>query len=197
MIKALVNSSWELFDIDELQPGTSVFNFETGLYETIRTREHKPILLTPHLNRLFNSAKSTNLKPPFHRKKVELMIMQVIESSPQPDQRVRVLLVPDKVIIYTRPLDLDYNIYNGVSVITVLAKRDTPEIKTTNYHSCLNAYQLAQEHECFDAILVDENQVVFEGSRSNLFWIKKDSLLTKETGVLPGVTRNTIITRSP
>ena len=54
MIKALVNNSWELFDINELQPGTSVFNFETGLYETIRTRGHRPILLTPHLDRLFN-----------------------------------------------------------------------------------------------------------------------------------------------
>ena len=38
------------------------------------------------------------------------MIMKVIESSPEPDQRVRVLLVPDKVIIYTMPLDLDYDI---------------------------------------------------------------------------------------
>ena len=128
---------------------------------------------------------------------MESMIIQIIESSPEPDQRVRVLLVPDKVIIYTITLDLDYEIYNGVSVITVQAKRDTPEIKTTNYHSCLNAYQLAQENECFDAILMDENQMVFEGSRSNLFWMKKDSLFTKETGVLPGVTRNTIITHSP
>ena len=196
MIKALVNSSWELFDIDELQPGTSVFDFETGLYETMRTRDHRPILLTPHLDRLFNSAKSTNLKPPFHRKKVESMIMQVIESLPDSDQRVRVLLVPDKVIIYTMPLDLDYDIYNGVSVFTVQAKRDNPEIKTTDYHSCLNAYRLAQEHKCFDAILMDEDQVVFEGSRSNLFWIKKDSFFTKETGVLPGVTRNTIIKHS-
>ena len=90
MIKALVNSSWELFDIDELQPGTNVFNFETGLYETMRTRDHIPILLKPHLDRLFNSAKSTNLKSPFHRKKVESMIIQVIKSSPSPDQRVRV-----------------------------------------------------------------------------------------------------------
>ena len=40
MIKALVNNSWKLFDINELQPGTSVFNFETGLYETIRTRDN-------------------------------------------------------------------------------------------------------------------------------------------------------------
>tara|TARA_B100001248_G_scaffold15689_1_gene10486 strand:- start:122 stop:685 length:564 start_codon:yes stop_codon:yes gene_type:complete len=125
------------------------------------------------------------------------MIIQVIESSPEPDQRVRVILIPEKVIIYTIPLNLDYDIYGGVSVITVQAKRNTPEIKTTNYHSCLNGYQLAQEHECFDVILMDENQVVFEESRSNLFWIKSDSLFTKETGVPPGVTRNTIITHSP
>ena len=133
MYKRQVNNSWELFDIDELQPGTSVFNFETGLYETLRTKDHKPILLKPHLDRLFNSAKSTSLKPLFHRKKVESMIIKVIESSPEPDQRVRVLLVPDKVIIYTMPLNLDYDIYSGVSVITVQAKRDTQEIKTTNY----------------------------------------------------------------
>ena len=197
MIKALVNNSWELFDIDELQPGTSVFNFETGLYETLRTKDHKPILLKPHLDRLFNSAKTTSLKPPFHRKNVESMIIKVIESSPEPDQRVRVLLVPDKVIIYTMPLNLDYDIYGGVSVITVQAKRDTPEIKTTNYYSCLNAYQLAQENQCFDAILMDEDQMVLEGSRSNIFWVKGDCLFTKETGVLPGITRETIILHSP
>ena len=52
MIKALVNNSWKLFDIDELQPGTSVFNFKTGLYETMRTRDHRPVLLPPHLDRL-------------------------------------------------------------------------------------------------------------------------------------------------
>ena len=39
--------------------------------------------------------------------------------------------------------------------------------------------------------------MVFEGSRSNLFWIKKDSIFKKETDVLPEVTRNTIITHSP
>ena len=60
------------------------------------------------------------------------------------------------------PLDLDYDIYNVVSVIIVQGKRDTPALKATDCHCCLNAYQLAQEHECFDAILMDENQVVFE-----------------------------------
>tara|TARA_B100000963_G_C22292826_1_gene522162 strand:- start:363 stop:578 length:216 start_codon:yes stop_codon:yes gene_type:complete len=71
MIKALVNSSWELFEIDELQPETSVFNFKTGLYEILRTKDHKPIILKPHLDRLFSSTKSKRLKPLFHRKRVE------------------------------------------------------------------------------------------------------------------------------
>ena len=43
---------------------------------------------------------------------------------------------------------------------------------------------------------MDENQVVFEISRSNLFWIKKDILFTIKTGVLLRVNRNTIITHS-
>ena len=85
MIKALVNNSWKLFDINELQPKTSVFNFETGLYETLRTKDNKPILIKPHLYHLFSSAKPKSLKPLFVRKKVESMIIQVIESSPGPD----------------------------------------------------------------------------------------------------------------
>ena len=111
------------------------------------------------------------------------MIIQVIESSSEPDQRVRVPLVHYRVIIYTMPLNLDYDIYGGVSAITVQAKRDSSEIKTTDYHSFLNAYQLAQGHKCFKTILMDENQMVLERSRSNIFWVKEDCLFTKGTGV--------------
>ena len=126
MVKALVNNSWKLFDANEMRPGTSVFNFKTGLYETKRTMDHRPILLAAHLDRLFNSAKSTDLKSFLHSKKVMPMIMQVIESSPEPNKRAKTLLVPGKVIIYTMPLDLDYDIYNRVSVIKVQEKRNTP-----------------------------------------------------------------------
>ena len=57
MIKALVNGHWETYENNELQPGTDLFNFGTGLYETFRTLKHKPVFLKPHLDRLFDSAK--------------------------------------------------------------------------------------------------------------------------------------------
>ena len=64
-------------------------------------------------------------------------------------------------------------------------------------HSEKNAYQLAQGHKCFKTIVMDENQMVLERSRSNIFWVIKGCLFTKGTGVLPGITRKTIILYSP
>ena len=79
MINALVNGHWKLFNKDQLQPGSDLFDFETGLYETFRTLKHKPIFLKPHLDRLFDSAKQIGLQIFFTREEVEDMIEEVIE----------------------------------------------------------------------------------------------------------------------
>jgi branched-subunit amino acid aminotransferase/4-amino-4-deoxychorismate lyase len=39
--------------------------------------------------------------------------------------------------------------------------------------------------------------MVLKRSRSNIFWVIKGCLFTKGTGVLPGITRKTIILHSP
>ena len=197
MIRALVNGSWKAFEDDQLQPGTNNFDFEGGLYETFRTKNHQPIFLAQHLDRLFASAESVNLKHHFQRYEIETMIDQVINEFQDPEQRARILLVPGKVIIYTTPLDLDHGIYDGVSVISIPVQRKDPNIKTTNYSVCLNAYEIAQDNNCFDAILIDEIGQVLEGSRSNVFWVKNNDLCTREKDVLPGITRQIIIMNSP
>ena len=61
----------------------------------------------------------------------------------------------------------------------------------------MNAYEIAQDNNCFDAILIDEDDQVFEGSRSNVFWVKNNDLYTREKDVLPGITRQMIIMNSP
>ena len=55
MIQALVNGIWKSFDEKDLQPGTNSFKINSGLYETFRTKNFKPVLLKPHLDRLFQS----------------------------------------------------------------------------------------------------------------------------------------------
>jgi len=101
------------------------------------------------------------------------------------------------LIIYSSHLNLNQKIYEGISAITVEAFRDNPHLKTTNYHACFNAWELANDAGCFEAILMDKHGIFFEGSRSNLFWITNKKLFTREGDILPGITRQTIIDRSP
>ena len=125
------------------------------------------------------------------------MIARVVQQFDDPNQRARILAVAEKIIIYTSSLNLDPSIYKGVSTITVPALRKTPEIKTTDYTTCLEAYKIAENNDCFETILLDKNNQVLEGSRSNVFWIQGEKLFTRDGDVLPGVTRQTVISRSP
>ena len=197
MINALINNQWESIPEKDLQPGSDSFAFGTGLYETFRTLNHKPVFLEPHLDRLFKSAQAIDLTIASSQNKIVKMIARVVQQFDDPNQRVRILAVPGKIIIYTSSLNLDPSIYKGVSTITVPALRKTPEIKTTDYTTCLEAYKIAENNDCFETILLDKNNQVLEGSRSNVFWIQGEKLFTRDGDVLPGVTRQTVISRSP
>ncbi|MEC7737155.1 MAG: aminotransferase class IV [Candidatus Neomarinimicrobiota bacterium] len=197
MINALINNQWESVPEKDLQPGSDSFAFGTGLYETFRTLNHKPVFLEPHLDRLFKSAHTIDLTIASSQNEIVGMIARVVQQFDDPNQRARILAVPGKIIIYTSSLNLDPSIYKGVSTITVPALRKTPEIKTTDYTRCLEAYKIAENNDCFEAILLDNNNQVLEGSRSNIFWVQEKKLFTRDGDVLPGVTRQTVISRSP
>jgi len=196
MIKALINNQWESILKENLQLGTDTFSFSSGLYETFRTLDFKPVFLQPHLDRLFSSANRIGLNIEFTQSDILDMLSKVIHNFQDPNQRVRILAVPNKLIVYTSYLNLDPSIYNGVSAITYKASREYPEIKTTDYHACLTAWKAAIDAGCFEAILMDHNGILYEGSRSNLFWVKNEELFTQKKNVLPGTTRQIIINHS-
>jgi branched-subunit amino acid aminotransferase/4-amino-4-deoxychorismate lyase len=197
MIDVLINNVWTKMTQDELQVGSDGFAFEAGLYETMRTMDFKLIFLRPHLNRLFSTALKIGLKIQYSFIEITDMLEKVIDNFPAPNQRIRILAVPDKLIVYTSHLNLDPIIYKGVSALTVEAQRNMPEVKTTNYHTCLSAAKKATVANCFDAILCDKDGNVFEGSKSNVFWVKTGKLTTRKKDVLPGTTRQMIIDKSP
>jgi len=196
MIRALINGNWKQVPDEHLLIGGDSFAFDNGLYETFRTIEYRPVFLDPHLDRLLRTAGSLGMDIPYARDEIYDLVKKVISEFHEPEQRVRILAVTDKLIIYTSPLNINPEIYNGVKVITVTAKRDTPDIKTTDYHTCLSAWEKANRAKCFEAILCDKNGDIFEGTRSNVFWVTTGKLWTRKGDVLPGVTRQTIISKS-
>ncbi|MFQ6678644.1 MAG: aminotransferase class IV [Fidelibacterota bacterium] len=193
MIKALINKRWELVPNKNLEIGGDSFAYKSGLYETFRTLSFKPVFFNLHMDRLYNTALQTSLKIHYSREELHGMVHSVVSDFSEPNQRVRVIAAPDDLIIYTSPLNLDQEIYDGVKVLALNASRKIPAIKTTNYRTCLSAWEKAHEAGCFEAILTDNNGDIFEGSRSNVFWVKKGKLFTRQFDILPGVTREIII----
>ncbi len=125
------------------------------------------------------------------------MIEKVIKNLPYPNQRCRILLTQNQIIVYSTPLRINNTINKGVSAISIPMKRETPYIRTTNYSECLNEYKIAQKNNCFDTILCDDDNTVFAVSRSNVFWVKNHHLFTRMKDVLPGITRKKVISKSP
>jgi len=197
MKNVLLNGEWATIPTEKLQIGTSSFGFQSGLYETLRTLDYSPVFLSQHLERLFTSAKKIGLEIEHTKQELKKMTTKIIQTLDNPNQRVRILATPKNLIIYTSKLNLNMLIYGGVSVRTMLAKRYSPDIKTTDYDTCLSAWKKAQEQSCFEAVLVNKKGDVFEGSRSNVFWVREGKIITREKEVLPGVTRQALLTKSP
>ena len=133
MIKTLVNGYWKYYDGEELQPGKESFHFESGLYETLRTKNYKPIFLKPHLDHLFFAAKKINLNITYSNSDIKNMISKVLTQFHIRDHITIIIVALKKVIIYDTELNLDQKIYNGVATITVSTERSNPTIKTTDY----------------------------------------------------------------
>ncbi|HCI81356.1 MAG TPA: hypothetical protein DHW02_16885 [Ktedonobacter sp.] len=81
----------------------------------------------------------------------------------------------------------------GQKVITSSLQRVSPEAKTTNYVAAVRSLKEAAKRDAVDALFVNEQGHVLEGTRSNFFVFRGDTLVTPREGVLIGVTRNTVL----
>jgi branched-chain amino acid aminotransferase len=83
---------------------------------------------------------------------------------------------------------------NGVKTILYFGERDNPNAKIVNENFREKVNREIKENNAYEAILVDSNGYITEGSRSNIFMIKGNKLLTSPVkAVLPGITRGEVI----
>jgi branched-chain amino acid aminotransferase len=86
------------------------------------------------------------------------------------------------------PNDLQYS--NGVKTAIYKVERIDPGIKNWPSQFKKNAARLKKEKNVYELILIRHDGVITEGSQSNIFFIKKDSVYTApEKIILPGITR--------
>ena len=184
--------------VNETDAQISIFSdavmYGYGVFETLRTYpKKKTIKLNDHILRLIDSANKINLPIAYNQNEIQEKVHKVIQNSEFEIQRIKILAIPNALIIVSTKLNLDKNIYDGVSLMTVIHNRSLPHLKTTSYLDCLYYYKNAVEQGYYDALFVDKKNYIYECTRSNIFWIKNNTLFTRKNDVLPGITRDIIV----
>lgn len=178
-----------------------------SVFESLRTYDRRPFHLEEHLNRLYHSAALIELDVPYTQKFVADTILEVIAHNAYKHATIRILvtggesedgIVPSGAgvlaVLITQLGERDMERFaKGVKLITTPLQRVSPEAKTANYVSAIRSLKEAKRRDASDALFVNEQGHVLEGTRSNFFIFRGDTLVTPRAGVLIGVTRNVVL----
>ena len=193
MKKVLINGKWENKDPSELRMNSNYLGSIKGVYETIKVEKNKMFFVEEHLQRLFDNACRINLPVRLKKGEIKNQINQVKNKLHTPNQLIRLILYPQKILVFSDDLEIDSNIYKGVKIMTFLGKRNNPEIKSTENEMASRAWSTARKSDCFESLLIDKKGNIYEGSRSNFFWVKNNTIYTRENDILPGITRQVVL----
>ena len=192
------------------------FAYGDGLFETMRSYSGKIYRLECHLDRLYLSARSIFIDLPMTKNEIRSAINASIELNKLSNSIVRLTITrgeqdpglnidysaPPTVVIIVRPTKvISKNVYKkgiGIKLYKKSAIRTqgiSNKIKSCNYLSNIILRENALKENFFEAILLDHNHNVTEGTISNIFIIKNNQLKTPIINefVLSGIIRQAIL----
>jgi branched-chain amino acid aminotransferase len=178
------------------------YSYGFGVYETIRVSKGTVFFADEHCQRLMNSAQIIDLAHPFTSDFVLAAMQELIKQNDVETCNLKILLIggPDPSsatldILCLNPLFPDRNLYKtGATCITYNYEREFPGAKTLNMLSSYLAYREAARAGAYDALLINRQGCITEGTRTNFFAIQDRTLVSPPSdSILPGVTRDHVL----
>ena len=192
------------------------FTYGDGLFETMRVYSGKIFRLEHHLDRLFQSARSIFIELPITKNEIQSAIYAAIKLNGLSDSIVRLTVTrgelgsgvnvdyssPPTIVILVKPVKAiskkTYKEGIGIKLYKKSAIRTqgiSNKIKSCNYLSNIILRENALKENFFEAVLLDHNHNVTEGTISNIFIIKNNQLKTPILNefVLSGIIRQAIL----
>lgn len=207
--------------VTESECKVSVFDYGLlygyGLFETMRAYSGKIFKMNTHLDRLFRSAKTIGLEIKESRNNIRSGIDLTLSVNNLYDASIRLTCTygagkprlqftekrePNCVIMADSiPDSIMFQQEHGVrAVIFKSTRRNTHSllsgIKSTNFLDTVLVRIEALEHNFDDAILLNSGGFVSEATTSNIFIVPGEGELitpSVDSGILPGITRDTVI----
>ena len=174
---------------------------EKAVYEVIKIIDGIPLYFNEHLSRMKKSLMVFNVDLKKKEEEILKEIVKLVELNKCKFINVKLVYNfseegKNSFLIYfiksEYPQDEKYK--SGVHTILFQGKRKNPNIKTISSSFKERVKKSREEQKAYEALLVDEEGYITEGSRSNIFFIKDSVILTPPGGkVLLGVTRNRVL----
>lgn len=198
MSKSAIKNGEIIREEDAVLPITSrEVQCNYSVYEALRVLGGKAVHLKDHEKRLRESAAMLKMEIP--EIPLEKWIDTLVAHDGLEDVTMRILVVGGSnvqvFITYTELLTYPDSYYDeGVAVTTYQGERFMPTCKTSNLLLSYLALNDARSKGAFEALLVDRNGEVLEGTRSNFYALKDGVVYTADTDkVLSGVTRLSVL----
>lgn len=207
--------------VEEAEAKISVFDhgllYGDGIFEGIRLYKGCLFKLDEHLERLERSAKGILLNMPWSREEIAEIVCETCRKNQLVDGYVRLIVTrgkgslgisidsclrPELIVIADQLKMFPKEHYEkGMSLITVPTQRFgpavfAPAIKSLNYLNNVLAKIEAKRAGYEEAIMLNAQGYVTEGSTDNIFIVDRGMLMTPDysDGALRGITREVIFT---
>ncbi len=191
------------------------FLYGDGVFEGIRAYGGRVFRLEDHVQRLFDSAQAIMLSIPLSQEEMALAIRETLRKNNLRDAYVRPIVSrgygdlgldplkckkPTVIIIAVEWGAMYGNLYEvGLTAISVSVRRNAPDalppnIKSLNYLNNILAKIEANVKGGNEAIILDSQGRISEGSGDNIFVIENGKVYTPHTlNNLKGITREAAI----
>lgn len=188
------------------------FLYGDGIFEGLRVYSGNIFKCREHLIRLYESAKSIMLDIPMTIEELEDAVVESVRINQLHDAYIRLVVSRGKgdlgldpfncskaevIIIVDQVRLFPQELYEkGLDIVTVPTRRNTPDalnpkIKSLNYLNNVLVKIEARRAGVLEALMLNHEGYVCEGSGDNIFLVKNGRLLTPPgyLGALEGITR--------
>lgn len=176
-----------------------------GVFTTIGVWNTKPFALDSHLERLRHDAAKAQIEYSITDETLAQAVNDVLAANDIKRGLARITITQrgdgrwndssgSDVSIVSQKLPTSTRLHDlrvTLSPFRLHSERATSGIKTTSYLDYQMAWMEAQSRGFDEVILLNERDEICEGARSNIFWVRGQTLCTPHlsSGCLPGIAR--------
>ena len=213
------NGSFERWNDSNVHILSHTLHYGTGVFEGVRaykTNDGPAIFrLSDHTNRLFDAASKISISIPFSESELNLAQCETFEKNNLEEGYLRPIVYLGNEGLGLRAKDLSVNVAiaawewpsymdpeakeKGISVMKSSHKQYENPLHSGNkiigtYFSNTMALHEALDNGADEAIMLDKNGYISEGSGENIFIVKDGNMYTPTTDhCLNGITRQSVI----